>query len=328
MNKPANNILLATGLSQTEIEAEAELRKRGHNCWRCYHRRSVTEVAEKRDAEVVVLGPCLDGQEDLFETVIVPLWKVGTRIVFLPGAVEMPDTKEWVKKLYDLGVYCYVYDMVTAKKIIEKIYSPGVPGSVVSDIKKATDKNMMKQIDDAFDEPEPSKENTKQGLLQRVLAKKDNESPKAEQKPSVRKEQNKEKKPAIRLSHPVRQAEFYKGVTSTSDIAYLEQEAKGLKQPCVLIDADHEETNLSKYYGVDLNAWESDWRLGMGAKPFKLSKRISLFTIKPDQDIDERDIRAMKDIIDASVAQDIKVMLYCTDTKIIRMLKQKIEEAS
>lgn len=317
--KPANNILLATGLSQTEKETEVELKKRGHNCWRCYHRTTVLEVAEKRDAEVIVLGPNLDGDGDLFQTVIIPLWKVGTRIVFLPGAVDMPDTREWVKKLYNLGVYCYVYDLVTAKKIIERIYNPGTPGSIVDGIKKATsDKNMRNQIDKAFDEKEQSGAEKKNGFLQRFAKKSDKPVVKENTKPVVR------NVPHVRTG----QAEFYKGVTSTGDVTYIEQEIKSLKQACVLIDADPLEASLSRYYGLDPNTWESDWRIGLLAKPFKIGKKVSLFSIMPEQDIDERDIRAMKDIIDASVAQDMRVMLYCTDTKIIKALKQKIEEAS
>lgn len=165
-------VLLSTGLTNVEKEVMTALKARGDECERCYHRQAVMSCAEKHKADVVVLGPALDGRDDLFDTVVRPLWESGIRIVFLPGAVDMNDTKEWVKKLFPLGVYCFVYDPVTAKGIIDKLDNHGVPSSVASDIRTATveTNSMMSQIDRAFDEvKESDQKQRKKSLLGRFI---------------------------------------------------------------------------------------------------------------------------------------------------------------
>lgn len=164
-------VLLSTGLTNVEKEVETALKARGDQCERCYHRRVVIPCVEKYSSEVVVLGPALDGTDDLYETVIRPLWEAGTRIVFLPGAVDMNDTKDWVKKLFPLGIYCFVYDPVTVKGITDKLDNPGVPSNVALEIRTAkTETNVMSQIDRAFeDAQDPEPKQKKKNLLGRFI---------------------------------------------------------------------------------------------------------------------------------------------------------------
>ena len=111
-------VLLATGLSQIEQQIESN----EYN--RCYQRSVLLEVAKEYGSQTVVLSPLLQGEEDLLKEIITPLRSEGIRIVFLPGNAKMPDTKEWMKRLLPWGVYDYVFDPVTAEKIIERINNP------------------------------------------------------------------------------------------------------------------------------------------------------------------------------------------------------------
>lgn len=112
-------VILATGLSSIEAKIESK------DLIRCYHRSIVVEVAKELNSEAVVLSPHLNGEEDLLKEVIIPLRKNGVRIIFLPGSIDSPDTKEWVKKLIPWGVYCYVFDPVTADKVTNRLANPG-----------------------------------------------------------------------------------------------------------------------------------------------------------------------------------------------------------
>ena len=49
----------------------------------------------------------------------------------MPGAADMSDAREWVEKLFPLGVYCYIFDPVTPESIIERIDNPGSPGELM-----------------------------------------------------------------------------------------------------------------------------------------------------------------------------------------------------
>jgi diguanylate cyclase (GGDEF)-like protein len=112
-------ILLATGLSKIEEKLENQ------DMQRCYHRSVLLDIVKETSPEAIVLSPYLDGKEDLLSSIIIPLRKLGTRIIFLPGTSDMPDTREWIKKLLPWGVYCYVFDPVTSEKITYRIQNPG-----------------------------------------------------------------------------------------------------------------------------------------------------------------------------------------------------------
>lgn len=83
------------------------------------------DVVKETNPDVVVLSPHLDGEDDLLNSIIIPLRKLGIRIIFLPGTPNMPDTREWMKKLLPWGIYCYVFDPVTPEKITYRIQNPG-----------------------------------------------------------------------------------------------------------------------------------------------------------------------------------------------------------
>lgn len=113
------SILLATGLNAIETELE------NPEIQRCYHRSVLLDVVKEINPDVVVLSPHIDGEEDLLNSIIIPLRKSGTRIIFLPGTPNMPDARDWMKKLLPWGVYCYVFDPVTPEKILYRIENPG-----------------------------------------------------------------------------------------------------------------------------------------------------------------------------------------------------------
>ncbi len=85
----------------------------------------------------------------------------------------MNDTKDWVKKLFPLGIYCFVYDPVTVKGITDKLDNPGVPSNVALEIRTATmETNVMSQIDRAFEKvKEPEQKQRKKNLLGRIIKK-------------------------------------------------------------------------------------------------------------------------------------------------------------
>ena len=113
------SILLATGLNEVEARLENQ------EIQRCYHRSILLDVVKETNPDVVVLSPHLDGEDDLLNSIIIPLRKLGIRIIFLPGTPNMPDTREWMKKLLPWGIYCYVFDPVTPEKITYRIQNPG-----------------------------------------------------------------------------------------------------------------------------------------------------------------------------------------------------------
>lgn len=113
------SVLLATGLNEIEVKLENQ------EIQRCYHRSILLDVVKEVNPEIVVLSPHLGGEEDLLNSIIIPLRKSGIRIIFLPGTPNMPDVREWMKKLLPWGVYCYVFDPVTPEKITYRIQNPG-----------------------------------------------------------------------------------------------------------------------------------------------------------------------------------------------------------
>ncbi|SHE98138.1 diguanylate cyclase (GGDEF) domain-containing protein [Desulfofundulus australicus DSM 11792] len=148
-------ILLATGFSNIEKELQGILTSRGDECWRCYHRQAVVPAAEEYSAEVVVLSPALEGSSDLVETVILPLRQKGIRVIFLPGGVDMPDTREWLKRLVPYGIYCYVFDPVSPQKVIQRIEKPGSLGDIPVAIRESAREvsvNISAPLDEAFEE--------------------------------------------------------------------------------------------------------------------------------------------------------------------------------
>jgi len=130
-------VLLATGISQIEQQVESK------NWNRCYQRQILLEVAKEYKSQIVVLSPLLEGDEDLLEEVIIPLRTEGIRVVFLPGNIKIPDTKEWIKQLLPWGVYDYVFDPVTSEKIIERINNPSQLKDLSSEIRQMSPKEIQ-----------------------------------------------------------------------------------------------------------------------------------------------------------------------------------------
>ena len=147
-------VLLATGFIDLEKNLSEMLSSRGDECWRCYHRTAVVAAAEQHGADVVVLGPALQGEQDLMEDVVLPLRQKGIRIVFLPGEVNMPDTREWLKKLVPYGIYCYVFDPATPASVLERLEKPGTLGGLPQTIKGAVKINQEVNalLEETFDE--------------------------------------------------------------------------------------------------------------------------------------------------------------------------------
>lgn len=148
------SILLATGISEIESKLEsAEIQ-------RCHHRSILLDVVRETSSETVVLSPHLSGEEDLLNSIIIPLRKSGIRVIFLPGTPDMPDVRDWIKKLLPWGVYCYVFDPVTPNKIMYRIQNPGrikdlpdsfaetaeLPDDEIPEIKIPEEKHTIKEV--------------------------------------------------------------------------------------------------------------------------------------------------------------------------------------
>lgn len=152
-------VLLATGLSQIEQQMESK------NWNRCYQRQILIEVAKEYGSKDIVLSPHLPGDEDLLKEIIAPLRTEGVRIIFLPGDAKMSDAKEWMKQLIPWGVYDYVFDPVTAEKIIDRVNNPAQLKDLPSELKQISPKEAQDVISIIPDEPEPKK-SFKESLLQ------------------------------------------------------------------------------------------------------------------------------------------------------------------
>ena len=157
-------VILATGLK--EIESELENNKE-HEYISCFHCSVLLDVVYDIKPDAVVISPCLDGSEDILKHII-SLREAGIRIIFLPGRSDMPDAKEWLKKLLPWGVYCYVFDPITKDKIINRINNPGQIKSIPQELLKKMDTEPINKIVDNIKQPKPKKHtyiDTAKGLI-------------------------------------------------------------------------------------------------------------------------------------------------------------------
>ena len=232
-------ILLATGLNKIETELE------NPEMQRCYHRSVLLDVVREINPEVVVLSPHIKGEEDLLNSIVIPLRKSGIRIIFLPGTPNMSDTRDWMKKLLPWGVYCYVFDPVTPEKILYRIEHPGrikdLPESFI-EISQFPDEEL----------PEIKMPQEESSLKQKIQQLVKRDSKKELIKPVV------SEKRKIEDQYKPRQFNI---LSNHDDI---------LKSPkkSTLIDLGGIVTmRLQETYP---EIWKSDWRLGLRAEPIKL----------------------------------------------------------
>ncbi|MDD2586865.1 MAG: hypothetical protein PHT79_11000 [Syntrophomonadaceae bacterium] len=137
--------LLATGLN-IEEKLESEKFKR------CYDRSVILDVVKELNPEAIVLSPLLNGDEDILHEVIIPLREAGERIIFLPGDINLPDARDWLRKLLPWGVYCYVFDPVTPEKIIHRINNPGKIGDLPEELLNMNSEEVQEVIGYVKDE--------------------------------------------------------------------------------------------------------------------------------------------------------------------------------
>jgi diguanylate cyclase (GGDEF)-like protein len=123
-------------------------------------------------------------------------------------------------------------------------------------------------------------------------------------------------------------AQLIEGLTVTSDIKHIEQVVKNPKYHIVVIDADIDGATLSRHFKLESNAWMHDWGIGLSAKPYRVGKMVELYSSVPGDDFEDRDIRAMKDIILNATSEKKNVLVYYRDQNLIEVLKQKLEEDS
>ncbi|SFR07048.1 diguanylate cyclase [Desulfoscipio geothermicus] len=85
-----------------------------------------------------------------------------------------------------------------------------------------------------------------------------------------------------------------------------------VKKPLTIIDADLENASLAFMLGVNPNRiWQHDWRLGLAATPAKISKKVRYYGMDKEleETLEERDVRCLKEIINAQRDQKIKVIV-------------------
>lgn len=117
-------ILLATGLKSLEEEL---LRCVPGEVKTCYHRIALPAAVREYRPEAVIISPHLEGDGDIVETVR-RVRNFGVRVVFLPGEEGDSRTRQLIKSLLPLGVYDFVYDPVTAEKVVFRLANPGKLG--------------------------------------------------------------------------------------------------------------------------------------------------------------------------------------------------------
>jgi diguanylate cyclase (GGDEF)-like protein len=96
---------------------------------------------------------------------------------------------------------------------------------------------------------------------------------------------------------------------------------KNVKKNIVLIDAFS--GRLAFMLGVDPNMlWKHDWRIGMSSVPAKINKKVDLYTIPMERDeitFQDRDMRALREIIQSSLNSGKKVVLNARDDVFSRL---------
>lgn len=313
-------ILLATGFTEIEKDVLNNLVKRGDNCWRCYHRQTVMDMVTEYGVKTVVLGPSLDGTKDIYETVITPLWKAGIRIIFMPGAADMSDAREWVEKLFPLGVYCYIFDPVTPESIIERIDNPGNPGELMIGTRSA--RKIPAEIDESLKQvmlartTGPEKKRFREWFMNIVKTRKADTT--AEEIICANTNSN-------MIPETV---DLQGGFIATSNLNQIDRIIKNPKQPCVVIDVDLLTAKINSTFGVDMeDVWKHDWRLGLLAEPYMINRKTAFYTTADKKvKVTRRDIRAMADIVSTALAKKKDVVVFYSETTTIEKLQEFLDE--
>jgi diguanylate cyclase (GGDEF)-like protein len=140
-------VLLATGVKKLEEEL---MKYQGFH--QSYNRFITMDIAATIKPDVVVVSPLLSGEEDLISSVIKPLRDENIRVIFCPGNPEYNDAREWMRQLIGWGIYDYVYDPVTADKILHRIENPGKLGDLPKDIVNEASKSEVASFIDLLPE--------------------------------------------------------------------------------------------------------------------------------------------------------------------------------
>ncbi len=97
------------------------------------------------------------------------------------------------------------------------------------------------------------------------------------------------------------------------------------KKALVIIDA--EKGSLANMIGIDPSTqWQHDWRIGLAAAPVKVNRKTELYTIpyeREDIEWEERDFRALKDIVNAAVSQKKKVIILAAEDVISQLRTER-----
>lgn len=145
-------VLLATGIKKLEEELVQY-----QDFYQSYNRFIVIDMVTTIQPDVVVVSPLLSGDEDLISSVIKPLRDENIRIIFCPGNPEYNDARNWMRQLIGWGIYDYVYDPISANKILDKIDNPGKLGDLPQDIVNESSKSEVANFIDL--QPEEEEEN-------------------------------------------------------------------------------------------------------------------------------------------------------------------------
>ncbi|MGI9951306.1 hypothetical protein V3F56_03000 [Moorellaceae bacterium AZ2] len=128
-------VLLATGLEELDSILAESLKDAGIEvAGTCYIRDYVVETAKQKEADVVVLGLHLDGEEDLVTKVIFPLRLYDKRVILLPGSPADPETRTLVLRAIACGVYDLLCDPVNAGELINRLGEKGTLAGALSEL--------------------------------------------------------------------------------------------------------------------------------------------------------------------------------------------------
>jgi len=127
-----NRILLATGHEEIDAELKRLLPNHAFNVvGECYSRQALTPMFWELRPETVIISPYLGGGADVTLVAIIRIMREnGVRVMVLPGDAQAKSTRALQMDLIPLGVYDFVYDLVSGPAILNRLKHPANLGDL------------------------------------------------------------------------------------------------------------------------------------------------------------------------------------------------------
>lgn len=234
-----------------------------------YYLEAVLPVAEQQRPDVVVITSWLEGEIDITD-IIYRLRMMEMRVIFIAGFLTRDDPI--IKKICEYGVYDILFGEVTIGQVINKIFNPTPTSQGLSLIGKL---------------PEHKDHDSKPQKEKRQILK------------NIFKKERSEQKSSSSIKNDTLRIPDESVIITGTNTEVLTDLIKNTKKSLVLIDVDLS-NNLALQLGVSSSIlWQHDWRIGLSASPFKVNKKVRYLGIDRElgEDIQERDIRCLKEVV-------------------------------